>query len=213
MTDHRAIRNEYGDTELRRQQLKTNPVEQFNDWIRYAKDEGLYDYTAMSLSTVATDGMPSSRIVLLKHFDDSGFCWYTDYRSEKGVNLETNPKACLLFYWNNLHRQVRISGTVEKLSANEAESYFNERPANSRFSAAASVQSHAVESRLALEESVLELQKKYPNGDVPKPEQWGGYRLVPERYEFWQGRDGRLHDRFQYKQNTSASWDIKRLNP
>ena len=167
----------------------------------------------MALATAGAGGAPSVRIVLLKHFDAHGLCWYTDYRSQKGVELADNPAASVLFHWRERDRQVRISGAVRRLSAAESEAYFASRPADSRYAAAASVQSAPVASRDALEQAVRALRQSHAPDAVPRPPEWGGYRLHPVEYEFWQGREGRLHDRFRYRRSESGGWDIVRLQP
>jgi pyridoxamine 5'-phosphate oxidase len=166
----------------------------------------------MTLATADSEGRPSARIVLLKHFDDDGFCWYTDSRSQKGRELAANPLAALLFHWRDLSRQVRLHGTAALLPAAEADDYFLMRPEGSRFSAAASHQSAVIEGRSSLEDEVLRLRAAYPDGDVPRPEGWLGYRLVPEYFEFWQGQDNRLHDRIVY-QPDAGGWIMQRISP
>ncbi|EAR59793.1 pyridoxamine 5'-phosphate oxidase [Neptuniibacter caesariensis] len=210
--DLTAQRREYLAQPLRREDLNEDPIAQFAKWMDDAIAVSPDDATSMTLATASKEGMPSARIVLLKHFDADGFAWYTDYRSQKGAELAENPQAEIMFYWYGLERQVRIQGNVEKLSQAQGEKYFNERPLGSRISAAASHQSHPVESREALESSVKALQERYPEGDVPHPEQWGGYLLKPTRIEFWQGRESRLHDRFQFNL-TDEGWSIQRLQP
>jgi pyridoxamine 5'-phosphate oxidase len=210
--DLTAQRREYLAQPLRREDLNEDPIAQFAKWMDDAIAVSPDDATSMTLATASKEGMPSARIVLLKHFDADGFAWYTDYRSQKGAELAENPQAEIMFYWYGLERQVRIQGNVEKLSEAQGEKYFNERPLGSRISAAASHQSHPVESREALESSVKALEERYPEGDVPHPEQWGGYLLKPTRIEFWQGRESRLHDRFQFNL-TDEGWSIQRLQP
>lgn len=210
--DLTAQRREYLAQPLRREDLNEDPIAQFAKWMDDAIAVSPDDATSMTLATASKEGMPSARIVLLKHFDADGFAWYTDYRSQKGAELAENPQAEIMFYWYGLERQVRIQGNVEKLSQAQGEKYFNERPLGSRISAAASHQSHPVESREALESSVKALEERYPEGDVPHPEQWGGYLLKPTRIEFWQGRESRLHDRFQFNL-TDEGWSIQRLQP
>jgi pyridoxamine 5'-phosphate oxidase len=212
MKDQRQTRRDYVAAPLRRSNLTEDPLEQFQHWFSDAMTAGVEDVTAMALATANGDGTPSVRIVLLKHFDEDGFCWYTDYRSGKGTDLAVNPRAACLFHWAPLHRQVRISGNVEKLDENSALEYFASRPEDSRFSAAASQQSAPIDNRERLEARVAELRSRYPDGSVAKPPDWGGYRLRPEAYEFWQGREGRLHDRFRFTR-AAAGWRVERLQP
>jgi len=206
------IRREYDCDSLSRNQLNTNPFKQMDVWLEQAKQAELKDATAMTLATASKKGMPDARIVLLKQFDESGFCWYTNYNSPKGLQLAENAQACLLFYWREFDRQVRIQGHIEKLSAAEAEEYFHSRPLQSQFSAAASEQSHAIDSRATLEAKVEALQS-INSESVERPEDWGGYRLIPSSFEFWQGRENRLHDRFQFILDNAANWSITRLQP
>ncbi|MEH6577974.1 MAG: pyridoxamine 5'-phosphate oxidase [Amphritea sp.] len=210
--NYKALRREYVAPPLHRNDLNANPIKQFADWMQTASEYSPDDATSMTLATASKTGMPSARIVLLKHFDEQGFAWYTDYRSRKGQELAENPQAELMFYWYGLERQVRIQGQVEKLSAEQGAKYFNERPVGSRLSAAASHQSAVVDSRETLEKAVQQLQQSYPQGDIPYPEFWGGYRLIPTRIEFWQGRESRLHDRFTYVLE-NGQWQIDRLSP
>lgn len=207
-------RRDYTADTLRRSDLANGPVMQFTRWLQEARDESIPDATAMHLATADAQGQPHSRIVLLKHFDEEGFNWYTYQESDKARQLAENPRAALLFYWCALERQVRIEGEVEKLDADSAETYFQSRPEGSRFSAAASIQSAPIDNRSVLERRVAELHKEHPNGNVPRPEQWGGYRLKPHRFEFWQGRADRLHDRFIFERSQSSDdWSIQRISP
>jgi pyridoxamine 5'-phosphate oxidase len=210
--NQRDTRREYAALPLRRNNLAGDPLEQFERWFGDAADAELKDATAMALATAGVDGQPSVRIVLLKHFDAAGFCFYTDYRSDKGRHLAENPLASCLFHWREFDRQVRVSGLVTKLDPADASVYFASRPPDSRFSAAASCQSAAIASREDLEDRVAELRRRHPDGQVPRPADWGGYRLQPHSYEFWQGREGRLHDRFRYRREDGA-WHIERLQP
>jgi len=210
--DHRDVRREYGTASLARADLNADPLQQFDAWLSAANRANLTDATAMTLATVDPDGRPSTRIVLLKHFDETGYVWYTDYASQKGRDLGANANASVLFYWRELERQVRIDGVVSKVERALSEQYFNSRPQDSRFSAAASHQSQPVAERATLEQTVAALRAQYPSGDVPPPTNWGGYRLHAQAYEFWQGREGRLHDRFRY-QPTKTGWRIERLQP
>jgi len=208
-------RRDYTANTLARADLTANPTEQFRIWLQDARNAKLIDATAMVLATADNSGQPHSRVVLLKHFDEQGFVWYTYQESDKGQQLAANPQASLLFYWRELERQVRIEGPVTRLEPAQADEYFYSRPDGSRFSAAASVQSQAVENRAVLEDRVANLQREYPDGQVPRPDVWGGYCIQPKRFEFWQGRADRLHDRFVYSATASSSveWHITRLQP
>lgn len=211
-TDLSTIRREYIAKPMRRAGLLADPVQQFAVWMDIALQALPEDATAMTLATSNKDGMPSARIVLLKQFTDEGFSFFTSYSSEKGVILAENPQAELLFYWKELDRQVRIQGKIKKLEIEQNTAYFNERPLGSRISAAASNQSQVIDSRDSLENIAQLIKDKYPQGDIPCPKYWGGYCLVPNRFEFWQGRENRLHDRFQY-QRVENGWQILRLQP
>jgi len=207
-------RRDYTADTLRRADLAEDPFQQFTHWLQDARDKKILDATAMMLSTADVSGQPHSRVVLLKQFDKDGFIWYTYQESDKARQLAENPKASLLFYWCALERQVRIEGTVEKLDPSDADSYFYSRPEGSRFSAAASIQSQPVENREILENRVQQLHTEHPDGNVPRPAVWGGYRIVPQRLEFWQGRADRLHDRFIFeRENPQAAWSIFRIQP
>lgn len=212
-SDQRRVRREYGSAALRRTNLAADPLDQFSRWLQAATERGIKDATAMALATVGEDAAPSVRIVLLKHFDARGLCWYSDYRSRKGSELAYNDQASGVFYWREFDRQVRIAGRVEKLPAQASEEYFHSRPEESRFAAAACVQSAPVRDRESLELAVAELRAQHPGAAPPRPVQWGGYRLCPEQYEFWQGREGRLHDRFVFVKNGEVGWDVRRLQP
>ncbi|MGC9216676.1 pyridoxamine 5'-phosphate oxidase [Acidithiobacillus sp.] len=213
--DHRSTRRDFVHSELHRKDLNPDPFHQFSDWLAAAIAAHNFDATAMALATSDAEGHPDVRIVLLKHFDESGLCWYTDQRSPMGQQLAANPQAAVVFYWPENDRQVRVDGTVEKLGDVEADAYFQQRPEGSRFAAAASEQSQPIASRAALEQRVAALRARYPAGDVPRNPAWGGYRLQPEHFEFWQGRRSRLHDRFRYSRlaDTGGAWVIQRLMP
>ncbi len=213
--DHRSTRRDFIHGELHRQELDSNPFQQLATWLAAAKEAGNFDATAMVLATADASGHPDARYVLLKHFDEQGLCWYSDQRSQKGQELAANPHAALVFYWPENDRQVRINGPVEPLDTAAAESYFQQRPSRSRYSAAASIQSQVIASRADLEARVAKLQQRYPQDNVPRNPAWGGYRLIPERFEFWQGRRDRLHDRFVYRRSDDPSqpWLIERLMP
>lgn len=206
------VRRDYEAHGISRKDMDPDPFLQFGQWLQRARDLELLDATAMTLATADAAGQPSARIVLLKHFDAEGFCWYTDSRSLKGRDLEINPNAALLFHWRDLSRQVRVHGQARAMPSEDAEKYFLMRPEGSRFSAAASNQSSAIESRSLLEDEVLRLRAAYPDGDVPRPEAWIGYRLVPEYFKFWQGQDDRLHDRIIY-QAIESGWTMSRIAP
>ncbi len=206
-------RRDYTTDTLSSEQLAGSPVEQFRVWMQQARDAKIIDASAMALATADESGQPHVRIVLLKKFDEAGVVWYTYQESDKGSQLAQNPQASVLFYWCQLERQVRIEGTVKKLPQSDGDEYFYSRPEGSRFSAAASIQSAPVKNRQVLESKVAELHKQYPDGNVPRPAVWGGYLLEPTRYEFWQGRADRLHDRFIYTQSTPGQWQTQRLSP
>ena len=212
MGDHREERREYAAGTLSREDLPADPLELFAGWLADAMSTGAEDATAMALATASADGAPSVRIVLLKEHGPAGFVWFTDYGSRKGQELAENPRASLVFYWGAFSRQVRISGAVSQVDEAESRAYFVARPAESRFSAAASDQSQPIAGREMLEARVAELRARHPEGDVPMPDGWGGYRLLPESYEFWQGREGRLHDRFSFTR-AGDGWEVLRLQP
>ena len=210
--DHRSTRREFLHGELHRADLLPEPHMMLARWLKDAEAAGNFDVTAMALATASLIGQPSLRWVLLKHFDARGLCFYTDGRSRKGQELADNPQASLAFYWPENDRQVRVEGRVERLPEADNEAYFNQRPLGSRLAAAASHQSQPLASREDLEARIEALKQQFPQGDVPRNPDWGGYRLVPEVYEFWQGRESRLHDRFTYTR-TADGWDIVRLMP
>lgn len=206
------VRRDYESTGIRKADLDRDPVLQFGRWLQDARDLKLIDSTAMTLATATNEGIPSARVVLLKHYDADGFSWYTDARSQKGQELAANPQAALLFHWRDLSRQIRVQGTVERLPAGSADSYFHSRPEGSRFSAASSKQSSFVDDRSVLENEVSRLNDLYPDGNVPRPESWIGYRLKPVYFEFWQGLVNRLHDRIVY-QPVDDGWTMQRMSP
>lgn len=205
-------RREYRSGELRRHNLASDPLAQFADWLNAALALELKDATAMALASATPDAVPSVRIVLLKACDEDGFSFFTDYRSQKGRELVANPVASAVFHWRELDRQVRLTGSVVKVAPEISREYFDSRPVTSRLAAAASLQSSSIVDRTALEGALDKVSRQYPNGEVPVPEQWGGFLLRPETFEFWQGREGRLHDRFRYTR-ISSGWRIERLQP
>ncbi|MEX0844901.1 MAG: pyridoxamine 5'-phosphate oxidase [Balneolaceae bacterium] len=206
------LRGEYTKHSLDEKEVDKDPIVQFNKWLNEALETKIPEPNAMTLATVDSENKPHSRIMLLKGVDEDGFVFFTNYASNKGRELEHNPHASLCFLWLELERQVRIDGTVEKISQSESEKYFKLRPYQSQLGALASNQSEEIESRKFLENKISELEAKYPEGKVPKPESWGGYRLNPEAIEFWQGRGSRLHDRVKYEL-VNGEWKIKRLSP
>jgi pyridoxamine 5'-phosphate oxidase len=196
---------------LRRADLHPDPLRQFAAWYSQAGD-AVATPEAVVLATATASGAPAARMVLLKGFDQRGFVFYTNYFSRKGQEIAQNPRAAMLFHWPPLGRQVRIEGPVHRVDAAESDAYFKTRPPGSRLSAAASPQSRPVESRSALEDAVAQLVARHPEGDGPRPDEWGGLRLVASEYEFWQHGDDRLHDRFRYRREDEA-WKIERLGP
>jgi len=190
-----------------------DPVVQFGRWFEDANAAGLVEPSAMALATAGADGVPSARMVLLRGVDQRGFVFYTNYESRKAAELAANPRVALVFWWGELQRQVRVEGPVERTSQDESAAYFRTRPLGSRFSAWASPQSRVVPGRALLDERVAELAARHPDGDVPLPPFWGGYRLVPEVVELWQGRPNRLHDRLRYTRAAAGGWRIERLAP
>ncbi|MFT5722874.1 MAG: pyridoxamine 5'-phosphate oxidase [Motiliproteus sp.] len=212
LDDLSAIRREYRSEPFTESELDADPIKQFARWFTQHRQLDPDNATVMVLATASAEGSPAARIVLLKHYDADGFGWYSDYGSHKGQALATNPHAELLFYWPELDRQVRISGPVRRLDRANAQRYFSERPRGSQLSAAASEQSQPVADREQLTQQVDALSARYTDEAIPCPERWGGYQLEPQRYEFWQGRENRLHDRLVYTL-TEAVWGITRLAP
>ncbi|MEQ1604332.1 MAG: pyridoxamine 5'-phosphate oxidase [Pyrinomonadaceae bacterium] len=206
------IRRDYSREGLSEDHVAEDPFVQFGHWMDEAIAAQVPEPTAMSLSTATPDGRPSSRMVLLKGFDSSGFVFFTNYNSQKGRELAENPFAALNFFWPELERQVRVSGRVSKVSAEESDEYFKSRPFTSRVGAWASNQSERIDSRMVVAAKAAKLLLKYATGNVPRPPHWGGYRVVPDQIEFWQGRPSRLHDRILYEV-VDGVWNVSRLSP
>ena len=208
------FRNEYLKGGLEREMLSENPFEQFKEWFNHAVECKVTEPNAMVVSTVSAKGMPSSRVVLLKSWDERGFVFYTNYKSQKATDLEANNNICAIFSWLDLERQLRIEGTAEKVSTAESLRYFISRPFGSRLGAWVSQQSSIISSRSLLEMQFQKMKEKFANGEVPLPDFWGGIRIIPKRFEFWQGRANRLHDRFAYEKiDDGNKWEIARLQP
>jgi pyridoxamine 5'-phosphate oxidase len=205
------IRKEYTLEKLDADSVKNDPIDQFNNWLEEAMKAEILEPTAMHLATVSAEGKPSGRIVLLKGID-TGFLFFTNYESKKGQDLAINPFASLTFYWAELERQVRIEGSIEKVSKDISEKYFHSRPKGSQIGAIVSPQSQVITDRSVLEEKIVSLEKQYQDSLPPRPEHWGGYRLLPIALEFWQGRASRLHDRIRYRKE-GINWMIERLAP
>ena len=207
-------RKEYEQGSLDEATIARDPIDQFAAWYDFAVAAGVPEPEAMTLSTATPTGQPSARIVLLRGFDARGFCFFTNYASRKGRELEENPHAALTFHWATLERQVRIEGRVERTSSSESDAYFASRPTASRIGAWGSPQSEVIPDRNALEDLVSRFRAVHPDdAAIPRPEHWGGFRVVPERIEFWQGRPSRLHDRLRFTRDASGRWALERLAP
>jgi pyridoxamine 5'-phosphate oxidase len=211
LLDPAHLRQNYDVGALDEADADADPFRQFARWFDAALNADLMEPNAMALATVDAHGRPGSRMVLLKGVDEKGFVFFTNYESRKGLDLAANPMAALLFWWDRLHRQVRVEGRVEKVEDAESERYFQSRPYGSRIGAAASPQSRVIGSRVELEERFRALEAAHPE-DLPRPAHWGGFRVVPDHFEFWQGRESRLHDRLVYRPAGDA-WRIERLAP
>lgn len=211
LLDPAHLRQSYDKGALNEADVDADPFKQFAAWFEQARQSEILEPNAMALSTVDALGRPSSRMVLLKGVDHGGFVFFTNYESRKGQDLSANAKAALLFWWDRLHRQVRIEGRVERVGDEESASYFQSRPYGSRIGAAASPQSRPVKSRAELEERFAALEALHPD-NVPRPAHWGGFRVMPDHFEFWQGRESRLHDRLVYVPD-GEGWRIERLAP
>ncbi|GAC1305210.1 MAG: pyridoxamine 5'-phosphate oxidase [Mucilaginibacter sp.] len=207
------LRNEYKAASLSENESKADPIKQFDAWFSDAMEAKELEPNAMTLATATHDGRPSARIVLLKGVNENGFMFYTNYLSRKGKEITKNPLGALTFFWAGMERQVRIEGTIEKLSKEQSDRYFQSRPKNSQIGALASPQSQEIASREILEKKWSELEVEYDGKDIPKPSFWGGYILKPRLIEFWQGRPSRLHDRILYKKIDNKNWKKVRLAP
>ncbi len=207
------LRKEYMLHGLSENAVDADPIRQFAAWLDAAIAAEHPEPTAMTVATATPDGAPSARMTLLKGLDARGFVFYTNYESRKGHELAANPRAALIFFWVLLERQVRVEGRVEQTSTEESDTYFHSRPVGSQLGAAASPQSQPVPDRATLEQRYAALEAEYAGGEVPRPAHWGGYRVIPEVIEFWQGRPSRLHDRLRYTRQFGGSWRIERLAP
>ncbi len=213
MNDIGSLRRDYTKAGLDRESMAADPLDQFRLWFEQARDAGIDEPNAMNLATADEEGRPSQRMVLLKAYDSEGYVFFTNYRSRKARHLAANPTASLLFPWIQLERQLIVEGTCEKISAVQSLRYFASRPRGSRLGAWVSDQSSVISSRKILEMKLEEMKRKFGEGEIPLPDFWGGFRLRPRRYEFWQGRPSRLHDRFEYSIGGDGSWCLARLSP
>ena len=207
------IRKEYKKETLLENSVDADPIVQFGKWWNEALQSEIEEVNAMTLATATVSGIPSARIVLLKEYGNEGFVFFTNYESRKGNELLGNAKACLVFFWKELERQVRIWGVVEKIPASASDTYYSSRPRESQLGAWASAQSTVIAGREVIEERLLQFQQQFGNEPIPRPECWGGYIVKPQSIEFWQGRPGRLHDRIQYDLQEKEGWKIERLAP
>ena len=206
------IRRDYKLKTLDETSVSSEAIKQFEKWWNEALESSIDEVNAMTLATANAAGIPSARVVLLKGYSEKGFIFFTNYLSRKGKELAENPMACIIFFWKELERQVRINGIVEKVSEQESDDYFKSRPAASKAGAWASTQSSVIESRKSLENNFFKVQEQYPDNNIPRPAHWGGYIVKPLNIEFWQGRASRLHDRLLYTKK-DAGWVIERLAP
>ncbi len=207
------LRRDYKGKGIEKESVYDDPLKQFEEWFQVAVESDLIDSNAMTLATADAQGRPSSRVVLLKGYDERGFVFYTNYKSRKSEELDKNPHASMCFYWKEFERQIRIRGQVERLPYEESKSYFDTRPRDSQIGAWASIQSDVVKNRAELESNYKKYKEQFEGQKVPLPEFWGGYVLKPAVYEFWQGRPSRMHDRLEYIKNEDGQWEIRRLSP
>ncbi len=214
MLDIKDLRKEYSAHALDISDVEKHPIMQFKKWFEEAMKAEVPEPNAFNLATADKNGKPSARIVLLKSFDENGFIFFTNYNSRKGQEIEENPQAAMAFLWHELQRQVRVEGSIEKISEKESTDYFKSRPKGSQIGAWASPQSQVIPDRQVLKDKVSDLEQEYQDEEtLPKPAHWGGYRIIPNFIEFWQGRPSRLHDRIAYHKNQKGDWNIERLAP
>ncbi len=211
--DLAGLRNDYHLNDLSEKDVNPDPIQQFEQWLQQAQEKDIAEPNAMTLATCAPDGKPSARIVLLKGIQDDGFVFFTNYNSRKGDQINKNPFGCLVFFWKEMERQVRIEGRIKKISEHESDEYFGVRPYESQIGAWSSPQSKVIADREIIEKNVVRYRNKFQSKKVPRPPHWGGYILQPDLIEFWQGRSARLHDRLQYLLQKNGSWKIERLAP
>jgi len=211
--DINKLRNNYQTVILNKQIAKKNPFAQFQLWFDEVLASELSEPNAMNLATVSKEGEVSSRMVLLKTFDETGFVFFTNYNSSKAQDIQSTKNAAINFWWDMLYRQVRIDGRVEKIPREDSVGYFHSRPVGSQIGAIASQQSRVIKNYTVLEKEYRRLEQYYKNQEIPCPEHWGGYRVIPKLFEFWQGRPNRLHDRLRYTQTSTEAWSIERLSP
>jgi len=207
------IRRDYKRESLTEADTDANAFVQFGKWWDEAIRSDIDEVNAMTVATASADGIPSARIILLKGYDENGFVFFTNYSSAKGKEIEQNPNVALLFFWKELERQIRITGTIEKINAHESDSYFQSRPMGSRIGAWASPQSSVIKDRKVIEDNFIKYEAEFIATGVPRPQHWGGYVVKPSRIEFWQGRSSRLHDRIRYNLQADGSWKRERLAP